>query len=153
MSVSNTISLTDAMEDVTSTTSHYYFTRKNFFRKMAIKLKIAKRKKEVYSEKERNILTIVRKLCANKFTKIEQNNLGYILYNEEDLEHIIDCIITSKYVIVTNCVYTSEKEYSDTFIKKLNKLCENRVTLNCNIRMEKMLARENNMLVNIKSNI
>ncbi len=149
-----TISLTDAIEDVSATTTtHYYFTRNNFFRKMAIKLKIAKRKKEVYSEKERNILTIVRKLCSNKFTKIQQNNLGYLLYNEEDPEHVVDCIITSKYVIVTNGVYTSEKEYTDTFIKKLNKLCENRVTLNCNNRMQKMLARENNMLVNIKDNI
>lgn len=150
--MSETISISTAIEEI-SVKETYHLSRKNIFRKLAIKFKIFNRKKEVYSEKEKNILTIVRKLCSNVNTTIQQNNLGYLLYNEEDKDHIIDVIITSKYVIVTNGVYTSEKEYNEKFIKKLNTLCSNRVTLNCNNRMQKMLQRENKMLVNIKNHL
>lgn len=122
----------------------------NFCRRFYIQYKLATRKKLILSEKERNIVTCIRKLCADKKTRVSLTNMGYSLINKEN--HI-DCLINGKYVIITNSVITSDKQYRDEVIKKVNALCANRVDLELNDSVNNMLGRENLLMRNMISNI
>lgn len=110
------------------------------------KSKLYFRKKKIYTQKEKNIIDLVRKLASNKKSIIIDSDKGYLIKN--DTYHI-DCLINGNFVIVTNTKTTSEKQYSDEIIKKLNSFCNNRVTKDTSIIVDNMLQRENIMMRNI----
>lgn len=114
------------------------------------KYKLATRKKIITNEKERNIVAFIRQLCSDKNTKVSDTPIGYSLVNE--VNHI-DCLVTGKYVIFTNSVITSDKQYSDEIIKKINSLCSNRVQTELDTSVNNMLTRENSLMKNLISNI
>ncbi len=114
------------------------------------KYKLATRKKIITNEKERNIVAFIRQLCSDKNTKVSNTPMGYSLVNE--VNHI-DCLINGKYVIFTNSVITSDKQYSDEIIKKINVLCSNRVQTELDTSVNNMLTRENSLMKNLISNI
>lgn len=114
------------------------------------KYKLATRKKIITNEKERNIVAFIRQLCSDKNTKVSNTPMGYSLVNE--VNHI-DCLVTGKYVIFTNSVITSDKQYSDEIIKKINTLCSNRVQTELDTSVNNMLTRENSLMKNLISNI
>jgi len=140
----DSLSTIDYSEEIKSSESNS--KKRNIFRRLYLKYKIKTRKKEIYSNKEQNVINIVRKLCSNKNSIINHSNFGYLINNNEN--HV-SCLITSKSVIITNSVITSEKDYSENIIKKLNKFCENRVSNDCKISIKDMLKREDNMLETI----
>lgn len=114
------------------------------------KYKLATRKKIITNEKERNIVAFIRQLCSDKNTKVSDTPIGYSLVNE--VNHI-DCLVTGKYVIFTNSVITSDKQYSDEIIKKINTLCSNRVQTELDASVNNMLTRENSLMKNLILNI
>jgi hypothetical protein len=114
------------------------------------KYKLATRKKIITNEKERNIVAFIRQLCSDKNTKVSDTPMGYSLVNE--VNHV-DCLVTGKYVIFTNSVITSDKQYSDEIIKKINALCSNRVQTELDTSVNNMLTRENSLMKNLISNI
>lgn len=114
------------------------------------KYKLATRKKIITNEKEKNIVAFIRQLCSDKNTKVSDTPMGYSLVNE--VNHI-DCLVTGKYVIFTNSVITSDKQYSDEIIKKINSLCSNRVQTELDTSVNNMLTRENSLMKNLISNI
>ena len=114
------------------------------------KYKLATRKKIITNEKERNIVAFIRQLCSDKNTKVSDTPMGYSLVNE--VNHV-DCLVTGKYVIFTNSVITSDKQYSDEIIKKINALCSNRVQTELDTSFNNMLTRENSLMKNLISNI
>lgn len=114
------------------------------------KYKLATRKKIITNEKEKNIVAFIRQLCSDKNTKVSDTPMGYSLVNE--VNHI-DCLVTGKYVIFTNSVITSDKQYSDEIIKKINSLCSNRVQSELDTSVNNMLTREDSLMKNLISNI
>lgn len=114
------------------------------------KYKLATRKNIITNEKERNIVAFIRQLCSDKNTKVSDTPMGYSLVNE--VNHV-DCLVTGKYVIFTNSVITSDKQYSDEIIKKINALCSNRVQTELDTSVNNMLTRENSLMKNLISNI
>ena len=114
------------------------------------KYKLATRKKIITNEKEKNIVAFIRQLCSDKNTKVSDTPMGYSLVNE--VNHV-DCLVTGKYVIFTNSVITSDKQYSDEIIKKINALCSNRVQTELDTSVNNMLTRENSLMKNLISNI
>lgn len=119
-------------------------------KRLWVKYKLATRKKIITNEKEKNIVAFIRQLCSDKNTKVSDTPMGYSLVNE--VNHI-DCLVTGKYVIFTNSVITSDKQYSDEIIKKINSLCSNRVQTELDTSVNNMLTRENSLMKNLISNI
>ena len=119
-------------------------------KRLCVKYKLATRKNIITNEKERNIVAFIRQLCSDKNTKVSDTPMGYSLVNE--VNHV-DCLVTGKYVIFTNSVITSDKQYSDEIIKKINALCSNRVQTELDTSVNNMLTRENSLMKNLISNI
>lgn len=131
----------------------YLFFR--LFRKDCIKylmkvltIKFSTRNK--LSEKEIITLSVIRKLCNNSNTVIIPSSYGYFISNTP--LHV-ECLITTKVVVITNSSITTEKSYDNYLIYKLNTICRNRLNFKCDKIVESMLNRENIMLNNIKNQL
>lgn len=117
--------------------------RRNFLSYISKSINIKFKAKTNFTDKELKIFYLIRKLVKNSDTEIVPSKFGYLISNER--LHV-ECLISTTSIFIANTVATSDNTYSTKLIKKINGMCDNRLSTKCDNIVKSMMSREDIML-------
>lgn len=110
------------------------------------------KRKRKYTEKEQEVLEIIKSFCENEKTEVRVNPRNFdILISLEDKHY--DIVIDYKSVLIANTNSFVRENFNDRFLDELRSVCFNRAEKDREEVKQNILNREKELLKNIKESL